>query len=57
MGPVRGGDYFIVALPANTRPIQPGESRRLQRLAAAAERVTLGDLDERTIDVRLVVER
>ncbi len=57
VGPVRGGDYFVVALPANTRPMQPGESRRFQKLAAAAERVTLGDLDERTVDLRLVVER
>jgi protocatechuate 3,4-dioxygenase beta subunit len=57
MGPVRGGDYFVVAVPANTRPIQPGESRRLQKLAAVAERVTLGDLDERNIDLQVVVER
>ena len=56
IGPLRGGDYFIVAMPANARPIQRGESRRLQRLAAVAERVTLGDLDERTIDLRVVVE-
>jgi len=34
-----------------------GESTRLQRLAAAAERVTLSDLDERTVDLRLVIER
>jgi hypothetical protein len=57
LGPVRGGDYFIVAVSANARPIQSGESTRLQRLAAVAERLTLGDLDERTIDLRLVVER
>ena len=57
LGPVRGGDYFIVAMPANVQPIQPGELTRLQRLAAVAERVTLGDLDERTVDLRLVVER
>ena len=43
--------------PPETRPIQAGESRRLQRLAAVAERVTLGDLEERTIDLRLVAER
>jgi hypothetical protein len=57
LGPILPGDYFIVAMPANTRPIQPGESRRFQRLAAVAERVTLGDLDERTIDLQLLVER
>ena len=56
-GPNRGGDYLIVALPADARPIQEGDSRRLQRLAAAAVRVTLGDLDERTVDLRVLVER
>jgi protocatechuate 3,4-dioxygenase beta subunit len=56
-GPTRAGDYFIVAVPAKTFPIQAGDSRPLQRLAAVAERVTLGDLDERSIDLRLVVER
>jgi protocatechuate 3,4-dioxygenase beta subunit len=56
-GPVRGGAYFIVGLPPNMGPIQAGESRRVQRLATMAERVTLGDLDERTVDLRLVIER
>ena len=56
-GPVRGGDYFLVALPADTRPIQAGDSRRLERLATVAERVTLGDLDERAVDLRLVIKR
>ena len=57
LGPVRGGDYFVVAIPGDVRPIQEGESRRLERLAAVAERVTLGDLDERSVDLRVVIER
>lgn len=57
-GPVRRGDYCIVALPASARrPIQPGESARLARLAAAAERITLSELEERTMDLRVVAER
>jgi hypothetical protein len=56
-GPVRDGEYFLVALPANTQSVPPGESERLRRLAAVAERVTLEDLDERTLDLRLVIER
>ena len=56
-GPVRGGEYFILALPADVWPVQPGDSRRLQRLAKVAEQITLGDLDERTIDLQVVVER
>jgi hypothetical protein len=56
-GPVRAGEYCLVALPASARPIQPGESARLARLAAAAERITLGEFEERTVDVRIVAER
>jgi hypothetical protein len=56
-GPVRGGDYLVVALPASAPPIQFGEWDRLARLAAVAERVTLGELDERVLDLRVVAER
>jgi hypothetical protein len=56
-GPLRPGEYRIVALPASAHPVQPGQSARLARLAAAAERVTLGELEERPVDVRVVPER
>jgi hypothetical protein len=56
-GPVRGGDYLVIALPASAPPIQFGEWDRITRLAAAAERVTLGELDERVLDLRVVAER
>src|SRR3954451_1851102 len=56
-GPFRPGEYFIVALPASARPVQPGDSARLARLAAAAERVTLGELEERDVELRVVPER
>jgi len=57
VGPVRAGDYFMVALPPSTRPVQPGEPNRLRRLAAVAKPLTLGEPEERTIDLRLVQER
>jgi hypothetical protein len=57
VGPVRGGDYAIVALPGGTQFPQSGEWDRLARLAAQGERVTLGDLDERLVDLRVVAER
>jgi protocatechuate 3,4-dioxygenase beta subunit len=56
-GPVRGGDYLVVALPASAPPFQLAEWDRLARLAAVAERVTLGELDERVLDLRVVTER
>jgi hypothetical protein len=37
--------------------LQPGEWSRLARLAAAGETITLGDLDERTLDIRVIHER
>lgn len=56
-GPLRPGEYCIVALPASARPIQPGDSARLARLAAVAERITLGELEERVVELRVVPER
>jgi hypothetical protein len=57
LGPARGGHYLIVALPSSTPMLQPGEWSRLARLAAAGETITLGDLDERTLDIRVIHER
>jgi hypothetical protein len=56
-GPARQGDYAIVALPAGSRYPQAGEWDRLAQLAAQGERVTLGELDERLVDLRVVTER
>jgi hypothetical protein len=57
LGPARGGDYAIVAVPAGTPYPQAGEWDRLARLAAQGERVTLGEFDERLVDLRVVTER
>lgn len=57
LGPLRGGEYFIVALPSSAPMLQMGQWERVTRLTSVADRVTLGDLDERAIDLRLSVER
>ena len=57
LGPVRGGEYALVALPS-TSDVQPNATQdRLRRLAALGERVTLTDVDERSVPLRLVRER
>lgn len=57
LGPLRGGEYFIVALPSSEPMLRMGQWERVARLTSVADRVTLGDLDERAIDLRLSVER
>jgi hypothetical protein len=57
IGPVRGGEYALVALPS-TSDVQPNATQdRLTRLVALGERVTLTDLDERSVPLRVVRER
>ena len=57
LGPVRGGEYAVVALPPSSELPPYASASRLARLVAAGERVTLTDLDERSVQVRLVAER
>src|SRR5262249_33552407 len=58
VGPVRGGDYALVALPASSEiEILSFTQDRLTRLAALGERVTLSDVDERSVHLRLMRER
>jgi hypothetical protein len=56
-GPMRDGDYLIVAASADVPTPQTGEWERLARLAALGERVTVGDLDQRTIELRVTAVR
>jgi protocatechuate 3,4-dioxygenase beta subunit len=55
--PIRDGDYSIVALPADTPIPGPAESDRLAALAALGERVTVTDLDQRTVELRVTTIR
>jgi hypothetical protein len=57
VGPVRAGEYYIVALPESAAMIRPDDAARLARLAAVAERITLSEYDERTVDLRIVAVR
>jgi hypothetical protein len=56
LGPVRGGEYALVALPSTSADPRATQNR-LTRLAALGEPVTLTDLDERSVPLRLVRER
>jgi hypothetical protein len=57
LGPVRGGEYIAVVLPASAPALDSRQHERLARLAALGERVTLADLDERSVLLRTVAER
>jgi hypothetical protein len=56
IGPHRGGDYLIIALPPTEIP-DPRDRVRLARLAEAAEKITLSADEERTVDLRVVGAR
>jgi hypothetical protein len=53
IGPVRSGEYFIVALAPEDYVYSPDRSR-LEALAGSAERITLGDGEERQVELRIV---
>jgi hypothetical protein len=57
IGPVRGGEYVLVALPTTSDVPPNARQDRLKRLVELGERVTLTDLDERSVPLRLVRER
>jgi protocatechuate 3,4-dioxygenase beta subunit len=56
-GPARAGEYVVFALPVNKRLPALDDPERLARLIALGERVTLGELDERTLDLHVIKER
>ena len=57
--PVRAGDYLIIAAAPEDVPsgVWQSEPFALVRLAKAAERITLAEDDQRTIDLKLVRPR
>jgi hypothetical protein len=57
LGPQRGGDYVVVALPTELSHIRSNDYERLTQLAATGERVTLRDEQERVLDLRIVKPR
>ena len=54
LGPQRAGDYLVVAFDPSTLPPNLIDRERLARLAPDAERITLREDEERTIDLRVV---
>jgi protocatechuate 3,4-dioxygenase beta subunit len=54
LGPRRAGDYLVVAFDASTLPPNPIDRERLAQLAPDAERITLREDDERTLDLRVM---
>ena len=54
LGPQRGGDYFVVAVDRSTTIPDPDDRDRLTRLIESAERITLVDDEERTLELRVV---
>ena len=56
-GPTRAGEYVLLALPSNGRPAAFEDRERLARLIALGERITVGEIDERTLDLHVIKER
>jgi protocatechuate 3,4-dioxygenase beta subunit len=56
-GPLREGDYFIVAVPPDARYPRPDDWAYLAQLAALGERVTVAEQDQRTVDLHVVSAR
>jgi carboxypeptidase family protein len=54
IGPVRRGDYSLVALPASMSVPRSDDLESLNALARKAERVSLAENEERSIDLRVV---
>jgi protocatechuate 3,4-dioxygenase beta subunit len=57
IGPLRGGEYYIVALTSAAEMLQMGQWDRIASLISGAERITVGDLEQRAIDLRVTIER
>ena len=54
IGPVRRGDYSLIALPASMSVPRSDDLESLNALARKAERVSLAENEERTMDLRVV---
>jgi hypothetical protein len=54
LGPQRGGDYLILAVIPSPRVPEPDDRDRVARLAEVAERIRLGDEEQRTLELRVI---
>jgi protocatechuate 3,4-dioxygenase beta subunit len=56
-GPIRSGDYSVVAVPADTPTPTSAQPDRIASLVALGERVTVTELDRRTVDLHVMIVR
>jgi hypothetical protein len=54
LGPRRAGDYFVVALDSDQVARQSHTRELFTLLAKLAEHITLGENEERTLDLRII---
>jgi protocatechuate 3,4-dioxygenase beta subunit len=54
LGPQRGGDYLILAVIPSPRVPEPDDRDRVAHLAEVAERIRLGDEEQRTLELRVM---
>jgi hypothetical protein len=57
IGPQRRGEYLVFAVESAASMPYPGDRARVARFAEGAERITLVDDEERTLDLRVVRPR
>jgi hypothetical protein len=57
LGPLRDGEYILVARPADAEMLQVGDWDRLQLLLKSAVRVSLGPREERAVDLNVTGDR
>ena len=53
IGPMRGGEYYVLALPPGTLEPDPRDRERMARLAQLAERVSVEAEEARQIELRV----
>jgi hypothetical protein len=57
LGPLRDGEYLLVATPADAEVLQVGDWDRLKLLLKSAVRISLGRLEERAVDLSVTADR
>jgi len=57
VGPMRGGNYRIVAVPPATVGPESADRERTARLAALGEPLTLGEMDDWSVELTVIRER
>jgi len=56
LGPLRAGEYVVLAFASRVRPLERDDRARTAKLTALGERVRLTEFDERAIELRVIKE-